>query len=371
MPSSCGRCGSTPEWAITGRLASACLDGALHRAVEHRLVPRRQLLGDGRLDPPCERACPCPTTCDGSFSIAIGSLCPHQIAIDGWCAEQVDHLAGLAHRLLADAPRVAPLQREVLPQEQPGLVGGRRRARAGSRARARAAGRGRRPSASVDVAGELLGRRLGQRHPRRALVRALEEQALAVDRADPAAQLHLPQPGAQRAPVRTSEPAASASRTSTATSCSGGLAERVRPPQPRARSIVTVHSTWFSPVASGCVAAVVDAADRRADVAPCRRRPRRARPGTARTARSSVGLAAHGAQPAGCGRARSARRATGRHMPPGFQSGSRQSQCWKTPVMLRFARPVRLRRARHLDGEHVLASRRASASVTSKVCGKK
>ena len=28
---------------------------------------------------------------------------------------------------------------------------------------------------------------------------------------------------------------------------------------------------------------------------------------------------------------------TGRHMPPGFQSGSRQSQCWNTPVMLRLA----------------------------------
>ena len=28
---------------------------------------------------------------------------------------------------------------------------------------------------------------------------------------------------------------------------------------------------------------------------------------------------------------------TGRHRPPGFQSASMQSQCWKTPVMLRLA----------------------------------
>ena len=38
-------------------------------------------------------------------------------------AEQVDHLPRLAHGFLAGAARVAPLQREVLPEEQAGLVG--------------------------------------------------------------------------------------------------------------------------------------------------------------------------------------------------------------------------------------------------------
>ena len=46
---------------------------------------------------------------------------------------------------------------------------------------------------------------------------------------------------------------------------------------------------------------------------------------------------------------------TGRQIPPGFQSGSMQSQCWKTPVRLRLARQVGRAGARHLDRQHVLA----------------
>ena len=48
---------------------------------------------------------------------------------------------------------------------------------------------------------------------------------------------------------------------------------------------------------------------------------------------------------------------TGRQMPPGFQSGSRQSQCWNTPVRLRLAVRSLGRRAGDLDGEQVLAAR--------------
>ena len=61
---------------------------------------------------------------------------------------------------------------------------------------------------------------------------------------------------------------------------------------------------------------------------------------------------------------------TGRQMPPGFQSGSRQSQCWKTPVRLRLW-------VRSVCGEHATSTprrcsvRSASASVTSKQWGKK
>ena len=47
---------------------------------------------------------------------------------------------------------------------------------------------------------------------------------------------------------------------------------------------------------------------------------------------------------------------TGRQMPPGFQSGSRQSQCWNTPVRFRLAVRSSRPRARHLDGEVVLAA---------------
>ena len=39
-------------------------------------------------------------------------------------AEQVDRRGGLPHGLLADAAGVAPLQREVLPEEEAGGVGG-------------------------------------------------------------------------------------------------------------------------------------------------------------------------------------------------------------------------------------------------------
>ena len=60
----------------------------------------------------------------GRTSSANGSLCPHQIADRRVVAEQVDGLARLADRLLADRAGVAPLQREVLPEEHAELVGG-------------------------------------------------------------------------------------------------------------------------------------------------------------------------------------------------------------------------------------------------------
>ncbi len=57
------------------------------------------------------------------MSRASGSLWPHQMATDGMVAEQVDGCRRLAHGLLADAAGVAPLEREVLPEQQAGLVG--------------------------------------------------------------------------------------------------------------------------------------------------------------------------------------------------------------------------------------------------------
>ena len=47
---------------------------------------------------------------------------------------------------------------------------------------------------------------------------------------------------------------------------------------------------------------------------------------------------------------------TGRHRPPGFHVGSIASQFWNTPVMVRFVLRFALRRAGHLDGEHMLGA---------------
>ena len=110
-------------------------------------------------------------------------------------AEQVDHLARLADRLLARAARVAPLQREVLPQQQPGGVGGVVELGAGDvgvdaqEVEVRVLG-------ELDVAGELGRGRVGERHAGRAVVRAHQEDPLAVDVPLPVVDRHVPKRGA-------------------------------------------------------------------------------------------------------------------------------------------------------------------------------
>ena len=61
---------------------------------------------------------------------------------------------------------------------------------------------------------------------------------------------------------------------------------------------------------------------------------------------------------------------TGRHSPPGFHAGSEHSSAAGRPVMLRFDGAVALRRAGHLDREHVLVAESRQA-VMSNECGKK
>ena len=128
------------------------------------------------------------------------------------------------------------------------------------------------------------------------------------------------------------------------------------------RSTVSVHSTWFSPAASVPLVSLLDGVAH----APSRWWPRPARPrraplGSATTARASL-ASRHSTRRCGCGPGRSRSRRTGRQIPPGFQSGSRQSQCWNTPVMLRLAvrsrlrgagRPRRRARARVRAGERL------------------
>ena len=93
------------------------LEGPLHPPVEHGLVPRRQLLAGEQLHR-ClaERRGPIEV---GRHRFVVGT--PDR---DRWMVAQlVNGLAGLANGLLANRTGVAPLQREVLPQQHAELVG--------------------------------------------------------------------------------------------------------------------------------------------------------------------------------------------------------------------------------------------------------
>ena len=103
MPSSWGRWGAHAAVGDHRRLLVGRLEGPLHPAVEHRLVPRRQLL---RRNGP--RRCgasgvAAPCVVDGE-RLVVGA--PHRDR--RVVAEQVDRLAGLAHGLLADRAGVRP-----------------------------------------------------------------------------------------------------------------------------------------------------------------------------------------------------------------------------------------------------------------------
>ena len=95
------------------------LERPLHRAVEDGLVPAREGLrrqepahhGRHRLAPP------------GVDVEGQGLVVPAPDRDRRVVGEQVHRLPHLAHGLLPDAPGVAPLEREVLPQEHPRLVG--------------------------------------------------------------------------------------------------------------------------------------------------------------------------------------------------------------------------------------------------------
>ena len=106
--------------------------------------------------------------------------------------EQVHGLSRLPTGAGLHPARVAPPQWHVLPQEEAGLVGGvvqRRPRHVGLEAQDVEAGVDGQP----DVAAEVVVGGLGQVHGRWPLDRALEEQALPVDRPDPAADVDAPQ----------------------------------------------------------------------------------------------------------------------------------------------------------------------------------
>ena len=99
------------------------LEGALDRAVEHGLVPGGQLLrGEGLHGHLAELPGLAP---HGGIVLDRHRLVVPAPDGDGRVVAQELHRRGrLAHGLLADAPGVPPLQREVLPQEEAALVGG-------------------------------------------------------------------------------------------------------------------------------------------------------------------------------------------------------------------------------------------------------
>ena len=123
MPRSRGRWGITPEWAMVGRVPSAASIARFTARSRIVLFHVGSCWDASALAPNWRRA------------LRIGERVgiqvePHGLVVPAphrdrrVVAEQVDHLAGLAHGLLADLAGVAPLEREVLPQQHPGLVGG-------------------------------------------------------------------------------------------------------------------------------------------------------------------------------------------------------------------------------------------------------
>ena len=83
MPSSWGGWGSTPEWAITGRVPSLFSSARFTERSSTVLFQVGSSWAAAALNARRRSALRSPHV-DGSFSMAIGSLCPHQMAIDGW-----------------------------------------------------------------------------------------------------------------------------------------------------------------------------------------------------------------------------------------------------------------------------------------------
>ena len=271
----------------------------------------------------------------GSTSSASGSLCPHHTAIDGWWPSRSTASRPWRTACLRMLRAYPHCNGKSCHSEQPGLVGGVVElgpADVGVDAHEVEAG----VVGERDVARDLVRRRLGRAPCGSGPGSPLEEQPLAVDRTDPVAHRHLAEPDAHAPGGRWLElvgerhldrrrRAAAGRRARAATTASGS-------------STLKVHSTWFSPAASGCstrrstsptVVRRSSTVARLGGVEHGAERDDRARRSSAsrHSARADARMRT--------GPVRSMR--TGRQMPPGFQSGSRQSQCWNTPVMLRLA----------------------------------
>ena len=350
MPSSCGGWGSdAASGRSTGRVPSARSKARLHRAVEDRPVPASAAAGRRRT-----RRDPRPARAAGrARRRGRRARCGRTTrAIDGWWPSRSTASPGLADGLVADAAGVAPLQREVLPDEHAELVGGVvELGPADVRVQAHEVEAGVR--GQDDVAAQLLGGGVAERPAGRAEVGALEEQPLAVDREHPVVQRHLAEAGAHRAGVADlvvdehRRPSSVDQRL---------VAERPRPPQrgvvdaelprrPRWRPWRGVARTRRSTRSS----TVVRMRTVRALVAV------ELGHAAAGTARSSLGLAAEHPEPVDPHRAACARRAPAARAAR-VPVGSMQSQCWKTPGDVALGLRSRWRRAGDLDGQQVLGA---------------
>ncbi len=171
----------TPLWAIVVRVSSACSNARFtHRS-------RTVLFHDGSCWPVMyliavlpRRCCRIEVRCD-RFVVRA----PH--GDRRMMTELVDRFAGLTHGLLADGAGVAPLQREVLPQQHAELVCrvvqlGPRDVTVHSQQVEPCLAR------QLHIATHLGGGCVSESHPRRCQVGALHEHRLAVDREDPVLQ---------------------------------------------------------------------------------------------------------------------------------------------------------------------------------------
>ena len=171
------------------------LERPLHPAIEHRLVPRRQLLAGEPAQAGARRVA---VELRGvGDRLVVGAPLDDRRVM----AERRHRLARLADRLPADVAPVAPLQREVLEEHHAELVG-RRVQVVGGDVRLHSQGVEAGLDGPLDVGADELG---GRRRPDPGRagneVGALEEQPLAVDREHPVGERHLAEPGAPRRPV--------------------------------------------------------------------------------------------------------------------------------------------------------------------------
>ena len=118
MPSSWGRCGTTPPWATVGRVGSACSNARFTQRSRTDLFHVGSCWATNRRS---RAAAPVGLDLRGVGDRLVVGAPLHDRRV---VAERVDGLAGLAHGLPADLAGVAPLQREVLQQQHAELVGG-------------------------------------------------------------------------------------------------------------------------------------------------------------------------------------------------------------------------------------------------------
>ena len=360
VPSSWGRCGSTPPWATVGRVRVGLLEGALHPAVEHRLVPTRSCWRDET---------PRPAGLGGRPRVAgasaTGSSWAHHCDDRGVVTERRrPPRAAWSNGLIADAAAVAPLQREVLEQQHAELVGGVVQGvgrDVGLDAQGVEAGF----DGELDVAA---GRRLVRRRRGRggwAGVGALDEEPLAVDRADPVRPGHLAQSGAAHRRSLTSSSIATldvdlgrvAGRPGPAATTAGaGEVER--------QSISLLPSARACSVSPTTSPAQDVRSEHRAGVG-------RVEAGVqAEVGAGLVGIPAQHARAGGCDRTGVVDADRCATRPPGFQSRSTASECWNSPVML--CRPVVPCSGAQVNSTaRRCSSARPLSAVTSKLWGKK